>query len=65
MANDNGILIYNGLHWILCSRNDEVTITSIFSSKTGEIYFGSKDGDFGMVQQAQNGNLFIIRLPII
>ncbi len=55
VANDNGILIYNGLHWILCSRNDEVTITSIFSSKTGEIYFGSKDGDFGMVQQAQNG----------
>jgi len=62
VANDNGILVYNGLHWILCSRNDEVTITSIFSSKSGEIYFGSKDGDFGMVQQAQNGKFIYYSL---
>jgi len=62
VANDNGILIYNGLHWLLCSRNDEVTITSIFSSKSGDIYFGSKDGDFGMVQQAQNGKFIYYSL---
>ena len=62
IANDNGILIFDGYNWKICRRFDEVTITAINKTTEGKIFFGTKNGDFGYIEKTKRGNFIYVSL---
>ncbi len=55
IANNNGVLIYDGITWDQCKRQDEITIFSIGKTNTGEIVVGTSDGDVARIKQNAKG----------
>ena len=65
VANDNGILIFNGFKWVVCNRSakDQISITAISKTNDGKIIYGCVDGDFGELEKNEKGkfNLHSLR----
>lgn len=60
VANDNGILIYDGgKNWQICKRSDEVTITYIARTPENKIVYGCVDGDFGELEKNSKGKFYL------
>jgi serine phosphatase RsbU (regulator of sigma subunit)/ligand-binding sensor domain-containing protein len=60
VANDNGVLIFDGINWTHCKREDELTITCIEKNINGEIVVGAKDGDIAKIEKDEKGK-FVYR----
>ena len=60
VANDNGILIYDGSQkWQICKRSDDVTITNIARTSDNKIVYGCVDGDFGALEKNSKGKFYL------
>jgi serine phosphatase RsbU (regulator of sigma subunit) len=55
VANQNGVLIFDGINWEHCKRWDEVAIQSIAKTENGEIVVGSSDGDIAVIFKNAKG----------
>ncbi|TAE75348.1 MAG: hypothetical protein EAZ85_02605 [Bacteroidetes bacterium] len=61
-ANDKGVLVYNGLSWLLLTTQNESAVRSLaYSTKEKRVYIGAS-GDFGYLQPTTNGSLEYISL---
>jgi serine phosphatase RsbU (regulator of sigma subunit)/ligand-binding sensor domain-containing protein len=55
IANDNWVIIYDGVNWQECKRDDEQTIFSIAKTQAGQIVAGTKDGDIAVIEKSAKG----------
>lgn len=55
VANDNGVLIYDGINWSICQRFDQVSIKCVAKTSSGEIVAGADDGDIAIIQKDKRG----------
>lgn len=60
-ANDNGILIYNGVSWQLIQIGSEETVGSL-CYYNNQVFYGTDNGDFGIVEQQNNGKFYALSL---
>jgi len=56
VANTNGVLIYDGINWNICKREDEISIMCISKTQEGEIVIGAEDGDIALIAKDKGGN---------
>lgn len=55
VANNNGILIYDGVSWEYCKRHDEISIFCISKTMDNEIVLGAEDGDIACLEKNARG----------
>lgn len=56
VANNNGILVYDGFNWQLNISPDENTVSAVFKSSKSKIYYSVETvNDFGIFEQLKNG----------
>lgn len=55
VANDNAVLIFDGINWDKCSRHDEVTISCIQKTNSNKIVVGTVDGDIALIEKNKKG----------
>ena len=60
-ANDNGVLIYNGITWQLIKVGSEETVVSL-CAYNNQIFYGTDNGDFGIVKLQDNGKFYALSL---
>lgn len=55
VANNNGVLIYDGISWEYCKRYDEISVFCIAKTSQNEILAGTSDGDIARIAKDANG----------
>lgn len=55
IANDNAVMIYDGVNWQQSIRDDQQTIFSIAKTPGGQIVAGTKDGDIAVIEKDHRG----------
>lgn len=55
VANNNGVMIYDGIQWEYCKRYDEISIFCISKTVDNEIVTGTADGDIARIVKDSRG----------
>lgn len=58
VANNNGVMIYDGIKWESYNRIGEPKIMSIATAFNNEVVVGTEDGDIAVISQKKNGKYF-------
>ncbi|MDX2174819.1 MAG: SpoIIE family protein phosphatase [Bacteroidota bacterium] len=62
IANDNGVLIYDGVNWQHCKRKDEIRILCIAKTNSNKIVVGTEDGDIAIIERDKKGKYYYASL---
>lgn len=62
IANNNGVLVFDGINWDQCKREDEVSVFCIAKTSAGEIVVGTADGDVARIVKNQKGKYTYVSL---
>ncbi|MBL7901316.1 MAG: SpoIIE family protein phosphatase [Bacteroidia bacterium] len=62
IANNNGVLVFDGINWDQCKREDEVSIFCIAKTSEGEIVVGTADGDIAKIVKNHKGKYTYVSL---
>lgn len=62
VANNNGVLVFDGISWDQCKREDEVSVFCIAKTSGGEIVVGTADGDIAKIVKNQKGKYTYVSL---
>ncbi len=65
IANQSGVLIYDGINWQIVALPDQITAFSIMSDKDGSIYVGADYGEFFSIKKNSKGKFHYTSLKVL